>query len=53
MIIQTDEETKHIEDRNANAQGYSKHEIRKTKTEYTNLMCGNNKVKNVDSKKVH
>ena len=44
MVITTDKETKHIEDRNVDTQGYSEYEIiAKIKTEYTNLMWGNNK----------
>ena len=51
MVIPTDRETKHIMDQNVHKQGYSDHEITKIKTEYTNLMWGNNKVDNEDNKK--
>ena len=53
MVIPMDKETKHIKDRNDDTQGYSKHEIVKIKTEYTNLMWWNNKVDYKNRKKVH
>ena len=52
MIIPTDKEMKHIKDQNVDTQGYSEHKITKIKTELiSNLIWGNNKVKNMDSKK--
>lgn len=49
MVIPLNKETNHIEDQNVDTQRNTKHEITMIKTEYTNLMWGNNKVK--DSKK--